>query len=174
MLAEELVSAVELLPDPDGDANDHGGDGDASDEPDADGRAHQSAQLPQNLLLPGPGLLAPESASRGTEEVQVRHLLHAQPAEFHATHGTFHVVARAVVDFHYQDLTPRTRFQFICGKNTSHRVREGRQHWTGHIKGARVSEEREKKICRFRDAYSVVRFRDSVKFKRVLLFNRLR
>lgn len=57
-----------LSADPDGNADDHGGDGDAGDEGDPHGSPHQGAQLPQDLLLPAPRLLAPERAAGGTVE----------------------------------------------------------------------------------------------------------
>lgn len=47
----------------DWDANDHCRDGNAGYESDAHGRAHQRAELPEDLLLSAPGLLAPESAA---------------------------------------------------------------------------------------------------------------
>lgn len=47
----------------DRDANDHCRDSDASYESNAHGRAHQRAELPQNLLLSAPGLLPPEGAA---------------------------------------------------------------------------------------------------------------
>lgn len=51
-----------------GDTDDHGGDGDAGDESNADRGANQCSQLPQDLLLPTPRLLPPESTTRRTEE----------------------------------------------------------------------------------------------------------
>ena len=50
----------------DGDADDHGGHGDAGDQRDADGSADQRSQLPQDLLLPAPRLLPPEGAAGRT------------------------------------------------------------------------------------------------------------
>ena len=55
------------------DADDHGGNGDACDEGDADRRSDQGAQLPQNLLLPAPRLLPPEGTARWTEGDGGRH-----------------------------------------------------------------------------------------------------
>jgi hypothetical protein len=67
-------------------------------------RTDERAQLPQQFLLPRPGLGAPESASRRTEIVEICDFLLAQPAELRAAHGAHHVVARAIVDFDYQHL----------------------------------------------------------------------
>lgn len=47
----------------DWDADDHRWDGDAGDESDAHGRSDQRAELPEDLLLPAPGLLPPEGAA---------------------------------------------------------------------------------------------------------------
>lgn len=60
-------SPAHLSADVDGDADDHGGDGDAGDEGDAHGCPDQCAELPQDLLLSAPGLLAPKGAARWTE-----------------------------------------------------------------------------------------------------------
>ena len=57
-----------LSADPDGNADDHGGDSDAGDEGDPHGSPHQGAQLPQDLLLPAPRFLTPERAAGGTVE----------------------------------------------------------------------------------------------------------
>ena len=54
MLLPHLASYI------DRNAYDHGGHGDASDERDAHRGANQRTQLPQDLLLPAPRLLAPE------------------------------------------------------------------------------------------------------------------
>ena len=43
--------------------DDHGGKRDGSDQRDSDRRANERAQLPQDLLLPAPGLLPPERAA---------------------------------------------------------------------------------------------------------------
>ena len=79
--------------DPAGNANDHGWDGDASQEGDSHRSSYQSAQLPEKLLLSRPGLLPPESAAGWTQVVQVRNLFHAEPAELGAANSTRHVVA---------------------------------------------------------------------------------
>lgn len=47
-------------------ADDHGGNCNACDEGDANWSPDQSPQLPQNLLLPAPGLLPPESTTGRT------------------------------------------------------------------------------------------------------------
>ena len=59
-----LVLDVDLAAHPHGDADHHGGNGDAGDEGDAHGCAHQRAQLPEDLFLAAPRLLAPERAAR--------------------------------------------------------------------------------------------------------------
>ena len=48
------------------------------------------------------------------EVMQVGYLLHTQPTELSATHGTRHVIARAVVHFDDKCTTPRTRLDLIC------------------------------------------------------------
>lgn len=53
----------------DWDANDHRRDGNAGYEGDAHGRAHQCAELPEDLLLSAPGLLPPEGAAWRTETI---------------------------------------------------------------------------------------------------------
>ena len=59
--------ASHLAADVNRDADDHGGDGDACDERDADRSSDQSPQLPQDLLLPAPRLLTPKCAARRTD-----------------------------------------------------------------------------------------------------------
>ncbi|CAN7948133.1 unnamed protein product, partial [Ixodes pacificus] len=88
-----------LAADPNRDADDDGGHRDARDEGNSHGGPHEHAQLPEDLLLAAPGLLAPEGATRGTGEGRgtVRNLLHAEPAELCATQAARHVVAGAVV-----------------------------------------------------------------------------
>lgn len=49
-------------------ANDHGRNGNASDEGNPHWSTDQCAQLPKNFLLTAPWLLAPESAARGAAE----------------------------------------------------------------------------------------------------------
>ena len=61
-----LVVGEEFAADPDGDADDHGRHGDAGQQADAHRRPHQRPQLPQDLLLARPRLLAPERAPRRT------------------------------------------------------------------------------------------------------------
>ena len=95
VLAARLVADVDFAAGPDGQADEDGGGGDAGDEGDAHGRANQDAQLPEDLLLAAPRLLAPEGAARRAQVVQVADLFHAQPAEFAAAHGTCYVVAAA-------------------------------------------------------------------------------
>lgn len=56
-----------LSPDPHWNANDHCGYGDSSNKRDSNRRPNKCPQLPQDLLLPTPWLLSPESAARGTE-----------------------------------------------------------------------------------------------------------
>ena len=58
-----IFAAVDLPAHPDGDPDDHGGDGDARNQRDPHRGAHQRAQLPHQLLLAAPWLLSPESAS---------------------------------------------------------------------------------------------------------------
>ena len=67
-----LCPFLYLSADPDGNADDHGGDGDAGDEGDPHRSPHQGAQLPQDLLLPAPRLLTPERAAGGTVEGENR------------------------------------------------------------------------------------------------------
>lgn len=50
------------------DADDHGRNGDACNESDANRSSNQGSQLPQNLLLPAPRLLSPKCAARGTND----------------------------------------------------------------------------------------------------------
>ncbi len=102
---------MDLSADPDGNADDHGGHGDACEQRDAEGRAHERAQLPHELLLARPGLLAPEGASRRAQVVQVGDLLHAEPAELGAAHRARHVVARTVVHLHDQNVATRTHLK---------------------------------------------------------------
>ena len=97
VLAHELVARVDLARRPDGQADEYEGHGDARYERDAHGRPNERAQLPHDLLLGRPGLLAPERAARGRKVVQVADLLHAEPAELAAAHAARDVVARAVV-----------------------------------------------------------------------------
>ena len=66
-----LVVRVQLPAHPDGDADDHGGHGDAGEQGDPDRRPNQRAQLADQLLLPRPRLLAPERAAGGRQVVQV-------------------------------------------------------------------------------------------------------
>ena len=89
----QCIPVVYFPADPAGNANDHGWDGDASQESDSHRSSYQSAQLPEKLLLSRPGLLSPESAAGWTQVVQVRNLFHAEPAELGAANSTRHVVA---------------------------------------------------------------------------------
>lgn len=71
MVQEALI---DLLAHEDGHPEDDARHGDSRDEGDAQRSAHESAQLPQQLLLPRPRLLAPERATRGTEIVKLSNL----------------------------------------------------------------------------------------------------
>lgn len=62
-----FLQVSHLTADVNWDADDHGGNSDACDESDANRSSDQSSQLPQNLLLPAPRLLAPEGAARWTD-----------------------------------------------------------------------------------------------------------
>lgn len=61
-----------LSPDPHWNANDHCGDGDSSDQRDSNRRPDKCPQLPQDLFLPTPRLLSPESTARGTKQTKTK------------------------------------------------------------------------------------------------------
>lgn len=90
---------MNLSPNVNRNANDHGRNCNASNERDPYWSTDQCAQLPKNLLLPAPWLLAPERTTRGTEVMQVGDLFHAEPAEFTATHCTGHVITASIIHF---------------------------------------------------------------------------
>lgn len=46
--------------------------------------------------------------------MEICDFLLAQPAELRAAHGAHHVVARTVVDFHYQHLTARAWLDVVA------------------------------------------------------------
>ena len=80
---------------------------DASDESYSHRGSYDSSQLPHQLLLPAPGLLAPEGAAGGGQVVKVGYLLHAQPAELAGADTAGHVVAGPVVHLDNQHATAR-------------------------------------------------------------------
>ncbi len=113
MFGDGFEAGVELPAYPDGYADDHGRNGDAGEESDANRSADQRAQLPEYLLLPRPGFLAPKGAAGGAEVMQITNLLHAEPAELGAAQSARHVVAGPVVHLGYEDSAPGTRFNVV-------------------------------------------------------------
>ena len=95
---------------------DHSWNCDAGNKGNHDRRANERSQLPQQLFLPRPRFCTPESATGRAEIVKIRDFFLAQPAEFRTAHSTHHVVARPVVNLHYQHLASRTRFDVVALK----------------------------------------------------------
>ena len=66
MFGGRLEASVEFTSHPNGNADDHGRNGNSSQQGYSDGRPDQRTQLPEDFLFPGPRFLAPESAAGGT------------------------------------------------------------------------------------------------------------
>lgn len=118
---------MESSSNPDRDPDHDGRDSDASNESYAYRSSDEHAQLPEYFLLPRPGFLAPESATRRREVVEITDLFHAQPAELSSTHRTCHVVAAAIVHLDDEHFADRTRFdvRMVPMDLSSERVKSG-------------------------------------------------